>query len=137
MIMITTLEQLRDYINSQEDWSPDIEDIIEQNGWESETGMTYGVCSDGKRRIELNSEGEAEIIDINPIDDRERLGLRLMEIRKLKKMSQQEVADIAGITRYNLSRIECGRYNVSIDILSRVCSAVGASLAIETEKATH
>lgn len=66
---------------------------------------------------------------------REQIGLQLMEARKKKQMTQQEVADKAGITRANLSRIEAGKYNASIDILSRVCDAIGVSITIQEEAA--
>lgn len=66
---------------------------------------------------------------------REQIGLQLMEARKKKQMTQQEVADKAGITRANLSRIEGGKYNASIDILSRVCDAIGVSITIQEEAA--
>lgn len=66
---------------------------------------------------------------------REQIGLQLLEVRKKKQMTQQQVADMAGITRNNLSKIENGKYNVSVDILSRVCEVVGVRLTITEEAA--
>jgi transcriptional regulator with XRE-family HTH domain len=66
---------------------------------------------------------------------REQIGLQLMEARKKKQMTQQEVADQAGITRPNLSRIESGKYNASIDIISKVCDAIGVKITIQEEAA--
>ena len=46
MKKITTLYQLARYINERNDWQLNVEDIIEQNGWHSDCGDTYGVCHD-------------------------------------------------------------------------------------------
>lgn len=46
-----TLEELRDYINSHEEWDLVVENIIELNGWVDETGEEYGICNDGQRRL--------------------------------------------------------------------------------------
>lgn len=61
---MTTLEELRDFINENENWNLEVTNIIEKNGWKDETGETWGVCSDGKRRIVLDDDAKAEIIDI-------------------------------------------------------------------------
>lgn len=61
---MTTLEELRDFINDNEDWNIEVSNIITKNGWTDETGETWGVCSDGKRRIILNDNATAEIVNI-------------------------------------------------------------------------
>lgn len=61
---MTTLEELRDFINENENWNLEVTNIIEKNGWKDETGETWSVCSDGKRRIILDDNAKAEIIDI-------------------------------------------------------------------------
>lgn len=58
---ITTLEQLRDYINEHDDWKLEVSDIIEKNGWVDETGEDYGICSDGKRCLLFDDEMNADI----------------------------------------------------------------------------
>lgn len=59
-----TLEELRDYINANEDWQIEVNEIIEQNGWTDDTGETFGICNDGKRRLQFNENMIAEILDI-------------------------------------------------------------------------
>lgn len=63
MNTITTLDELAEFINSAEEWPLEAFDIIEQNGWNDETGETYGVCSDDTRRIILSDDGQAVVID--------------------------------------------------------------------------
>lgn len=51
---------------------------------------------------------------------RVRVGKRLSEIRRSKKMTQQEVAEGAGLTQQFVSKIEQGTENVSLDTLERI-----------------
>lgn len=61
---IKTLEELKDYINSHEDWMVEVNDVIEHNGWIDETGISVGICNDGKKRLIFDSEMKAIIIDM-------------------------------------------------------------------------
>lgn len=59
------------------------------------------------------------------MEERKRIGERIAEIRAIKRMTQQEVADIAELKRSNISRIESGMYNVTLDTLAKIASALG------------
>ena len=61
---------------------------------------------------------------------RAEIGRQLAELRSKKGLTAQQVADLSGINRVNVSKIETGAYNVSVDILGRVCKALGARLKI-------
>ena len=60
---VRTLKQLVEYINEREEWSLDVSDIIESNGWQDITGEEHGVCLDaeGNKMVIINDEGKAEI----------------------------------------------------------------------------
>ena len=60
---VKTLEELARFINEQDEWPLVVSDIIKTNGWHDETGSEYGVCSCGARRVVLNEDGEAEVIE--------------------------------------------------------------------------
>lgn len=65
--IMKTLEELKDYINSHEEWDLTVNKIIELNGWTDETGDEYGICNDGSRRLYLTfNDGKlvAEIKDM-------------------------------------------------------------------------
>jgi DNA-binding XRE family transcriptional regulator len=51
---------------------------------------------------------------------RVRVGKRVREIRRSKKMTQAEMADGAGLTQQFVSKIEQGTENVSLDTLERI-----------------
>lgn len=59
-----TLEELRDFINSNEDWELTTNKIIELNGWTDETGNNYGICNDGNRRLYLTVSNGVLVADI-------------------------------------------------------------------------
>lgn len=60
---VRTLKQLVEYINERDEWSLDVSDIIESNGWQDITGEERGVCLDagGNEMVIINDEGKAEI----------------------------------------------------------------------------
>lgn len=62
-----TLEELRDFVNSNEDWELTASKIIEQNGWVDETGDDYGICNDGNRRLYLTVSNGVLVADIKDI----------------------------------------------------------------------
>lgn len=66
--------------------------------------------------------------------DRQRyeLGQKLAAIRCSKGISVRGLAQQAGITPSNLSNIEQGNYSAGVDIIQRICKALGAKLTITT-----
>ena len=61
---------------------------------------------------------------------RKRIGTRIKELRESKGLSQRELAGMADIGYPHLCRIEKGDYNVSVDILSRLGTALGVELTL-------
>lgn len=57
-------------------------------------------------------------------DNRVHLGKRIAEIRNERGLSQQQVADASGIKRPHVARVEGGKFNVGIDILAKIASAL-------------
>ncbi len=64
MKQIKSLEELRDYINSNEDWMLEVNEVIVANDWTDETGEKYGICNDGKNRLQFDGEMNAEIVEL-------------------------------------------------------------------------
>ena len=67
------------------------------------------------------------------LKERERIGSRLAILRKKRNMTQEELANLCGVNRVNIAKIEKGAYNVSIDILSKVTSALGFVIDIKVD----
>ena len=62
--------------------------------------------------------------------ERKRIGARIAELRKLKGLTQEQLAEKAGFTQSNIWRIENGKYSVGIDILTAIADALEASVEI-------
>ena len=58
------------------------------------------------------------------MNDRERIGKRIAEIRKQKGISQAHLSELTGIAPGNIARIELGKYSTGIDILSKIAKAL-------------
>jgi len=59
------------------------------------------------------------------------LAVALVKARKRKGLTQGDVAKKAGIRWETVSRIENGKVNSSLDVLSRVFAAVGKRVSLE------
>jgi DNA-binding XRE family transcriptional regulator len=62
---------------------------------------------------------------------RNEIGNRIAYLREQQGMTQQELADKSGILRNNISRIEAGRYNVTLDTLSKLSAALGSKIELK------
>ena len=58
-----------------------------------------------------------------------QLGSRIREIRKTKKMTQDDLADKCNFEKGNLSRIETGQTNLTIRSLLRISNALEVPIA--------
>lgn len=66
--------------------------------------------------------------DILKISERERIGQRIVELRKERGLSQKELAEMVGITPGNLSRIEAGKYDTKLESLARIAEPMGCQV---------
>lgn len=65
-----------------------------------------------------------------PENIRLRIGLRIKELRTSQKLTQQQLADMAGVTKANICNIERGAYSVGLDILNKIATALNSSIQI-------
>lgn len=61
---------------------------------------------------------------------RERIGQEIAQLRQERGLSVMQLAGLCNVSRQNIYKIEDGRYNVSIDILQKICNALNVELAI-------
>ena len=60
--------------------------------------------------------------------DYARIGKRISEFRRAKKLSQFQLAELAEVTDSYISHIETGRKKPSLESLVRIASALGITL---------
>ena len=61
---------------------------------------------------------------------RDRLGLRIYQLRTLREWSQEELARRAGLQRTHISRIEGGKYAVNIETVQAIAEAFDMTVDI-------
>lgn len=65
---------------------------------------------------------------------RDRIGLRIQTLRKLAGMSQEQLAIRAGLQRTHISRIEAGKYAVTLETIQAIAEALGMTVDIVDER---
>lgn len=68
---------------------------------------------------------------------REKIGHQIANFRKKRGFSTRQLAELCGVNYSNIGKIERGAYNVSIDILGKICDALGAKINIEDKEAAE
>ena len=61
---------------------------------------------------------------------RERIGGRVSTLRKLKGMTQEQLAQAAGLQRTHVNRIEAGKYAVTLEVIQAIAEALGMTVDI-------
>ena len=79
----------------------------------------------------VNKNGIQVLIEADPILIKKQVVEQYKEMRKEKKLSQEQVAAAAGMARPDISRFESGRYNPSLELMVRYAHALGCELKIE------
>lgn len=62
------------------------------------------------------------------MDIRLKFGLKIKELRKLKGLSQEKLANLAEIDRTYLPTIEKGERNVSITVIEKLATALDVNI---------
>lgn len=65
---------------------------------------------------------------------RTELAKQMREIRLRQNLTQQVLADRVGTKKSNISRMESGRYNPSLDFMVRVADCMGQHISITLEE---
>ena len=65
---------------------------------------------------------------------RTKMGEQIRRRRKSLGMTQLELSERTGLDRANISKIEGGRYNVSVDILGRIAEVLRCEIKLNPEE---
>lgn len=57
-----------------------------------------------------------------------RMGERIKTLRIAQRMTQEELAEKAGLQRTHVVRIEQGKYNFTLSVLSAIADALGCTI---------
>ena len=53
---------------------------------------------------------------------------RIRELRKARKLSQEELADLVGTTRQTITSIEVGKYTASLPLVYKIARVFGLTI---------
>ena len=56
------------------------------------------------------------------------IGIRIIELRKKRNMSQEELANISGLSRKTMHNIECGKTYTSTITLDKIMNALDVTI---------
>ncbi len=82
----------------------------------------------------FKTEELEEIIEINQNKAKNTLAKMYAECRKSKRITQEELAKRAGISRTNITRFEGGDYNPSVEMLVKIANAMDMNVNIQLEE---
>lgn len=77
-----------------------------------------------------DNHGNLTLIETEKKVIKERILSEYVSLRKEKKLSQEDIATLTGIARPNISRIENGKYDPTLEILTKLALALGMRLEI-------
>ncbi len=72
--------------------------------------------------------------DVEKQQTRDRIGARIAMLRKQSGMTQEELANRAGLQRTHVGRIEAGRYAVTLETVQAIAQALGMTVDIVDPK---
>ena len=61
---------------------------------------------------------------------RDRIGLRIMSLRKMAGLTQEQLSERAGLQRSHIAKIERGKYAVTFETIQAIAEALGMTCDI-------
>ena len=58
------------------------------------------------------------------MDVKERFGIKIQQLRKLRGMSQEQLAALSGLDRSYISGIEQGKRNASLEVIAKLAKVL-------------
>jgi transcriptional regulator with XRE-family HTH domain len=68
---------------------------------------------------------------------RDRIGQRIAALRKLAGLSQEQLSERARLQRTHISRIEAGKYAVTLETIQAIAEALGMTVDIVDERLSN
>ena len=85
----------------------------------NELGVLPNICT--------SKVGDASKVGTATVDSNHA---SLMRWHALRNPTQQEVADVSGVKRPNIARLESGKHSPTVDMLNRIADSMGMDMEI-------
>ena len=66
-------------------------------------------------------------------DARHQVARQIKDVRKEQGMTQESLAELVGTKKSNISRLESGRYNPSLDFLVKGAKGLGKQIQVNVK----
>lgn len=96
-----------------------MEEIMAKNTPKTQAEVREAAAKNNKKQVESVQ-----------IETRKQLIEQLIRYRKAKKITQADISESTGIQRPNISRLESGKYNPTLDMIVRVADSIGLEVEI-------
>lgn len=93
----------------------------------NKTGISFDLI---KNEMMQDEEFKKEYDKLRP---RYEIISQIIEIRKEQNLTQEELAKRVGTQKSNISRLESGNYNPSLDFLIKVARSLGKDLCVRMQ----
>ncbi len=68
------------------------------------------------------------VVDARRVRRSNRMKTKIRELRKVRKLSQEELAEAVGTTRQTITSIEVGKYTASLPLAYKIAHYFGLSI---------
>ena len=101
--------------------------------WNNPKWYTY-TYEGSRRNISEPTKNNKKDVEAIQIEKRKELIEQLIRYRKSKKITQADISESTGIQRPNISRLESGKYNPTLDMIVRVADSIGLEVEINLKE---
>ena len=109
-------------------WLPETAEDIDRINWRVNDTSNEGIIYNGLPMLAPWAPEPKE-----PESERLSVGRQVREARERAGLSVRELAEKAGLDHSHIVRIEAGRYNVKVDTLEKLGSALGFRIVLEED----
>ena len=91
--------------------------------------MAKNTVNETEKNKEIRNTNKKQVESIQ-LETRKQLIEQLIRYRKAKKITQADISENTGIQRHNISRLESGKYNPTLDMIVRVADSIGLEVEV-------
>ena len=63
-------------------------------------------------------------------ENRKKIGSQILDIRMEQGWTQEQLGAMCGVKASTIDKIEQGRFNVSLDVIGKVCDVLGVQMVL-------
>lgn len=63
-------------------------------------------------------------------ENRKKIGSQILDIRTEQGWTQEQLGEMCGVKAVTIDKIEQGRFNVSLDVIGKVCDVLGVQMVL-------